>query len=74
MKTVEVVAKGLAYDIALFWCKEQHEQCDKADELIPLISQALTGYAKETFPDAFARDQNGYLKARAEALKRRRPK
>ena len=52
MKSAEDVAKGIAYDIALCWCKDQHQQCDKADEIVPLIAQALT---------AFADDQNKYL-------------
>ena len=47
MTPASEVAKGLAYDIALGWCKEQHQQCEKADEIIPLIAQALTAYANE---------------------------
>lgn len=47
MNSAEEVAKGIAYDIALAWCKDQHQQCSQADEIIPLIAQALTAYADE---------------------------
>lgn len=69
MKTADEVGKGLAYDIALCWCKEQHQQCDKAEEIIPLIAQALTAYADErvrnTVIESFGPE---YRKIRAEAL------
>lgn len=58
MKSAEDVAKGIAYDIALCWCKEQHQQCDKADEIIPLISQALTDYAEQRVKEALRRIEN----------------
>lgn len=52
MKTAEEVSKGLAYDIALAWCKEQHQQCDQADEIIPIITQALTAFSDERVMEA----------------------
>lgn len=71
-KTVEEVAKGLAYDVALSWCKEQHQKCEKADELIPLIIESLTAFAeqevKEAIDIATTEGAKAVIKAHNEAL------
>lgn len=49
-KTAKEIAKGLAYDIALCWCGESHQECFKAEEIIPLIEAALKDYAEQPRP------------------------